>query len=47
LAIAASISGLDFLRRLHQYRDNSLLEMSMRFRVPFVDDVVSMTDGPF
>jgi hypothetical protein len=46
LAIAASISGLDFLRRLHQYRANPLLEISTRFLALFADEVVSMTDGP-
>jgi len=38
-----SISGFDFLRRLHQYRASSLLEISTQFRAPFTDEVVSMT----
>ena len=46
LAIAASISGRDFLRRLHQYRANSLLEISTRFRALFADEVVTMIEGP-
>jgi hypothetical protein len=46
-AIAASISGFDFLKRLHQYRASSLLEISTRFRALFVDEVVSMIEGPF
>src|SRR5262245_949364 len=47
LAIAASISGFDFLRCLHQYRASSLLEISTRFLALFRDEVVSMTGGPF
>jgi len=46
LAIAASISGFDFLRRLHQYRAIPLLETSTQFRAPFTDEVVSMTGDP-
>jgi hypothetical protein len=46
LAIAASISAFDFLRRLHQYRASSLLEISTRFRGLFVDEYVSMTKNP-
>jgi hypothetical protein len=46
LAIAASISGFDFLKRLHQYRANSLLEISTRFRALLADEVVSMTGCP-
>src|SRR5215831_14030563 len=43
LAIAASISGFDFFRRLHQCRANSLLEISTRFLALFVGEVVTMT----
>ena len=43
LAIAASISGFDFLKCLHQYRASSSLEMSTQFRGLFTDEVVSMT----
>src|SRR4029434_10894751 len=46
LAIAASISAFDFLRRLHQWRASSLLETSTRFRGLFVDEDVSMTKNP-
>jgi hypothetical protein len=35
------------LRRLHQYRASSLLDISTRFRALFADEVVSMTGGPF
>jgi uncharacterized protein YjbJ (UPF0337 family) len=47
LAIAASISVFDFLRRLRQYRTISLLEISTRFRALFAGEVVGMTGGPF
>jgi hypothetical protein len=43
LAMAASISGFVFLKRLHQYRSSSLLETSMQFRAPFTEEFVSMT----
>ena len=39
LATAASISSFDFLKRLHQKRAISLLEISTRFRAPFVEAV--------
>jgi hypothetical protein len=35
------------LRRLHQYRASSLLDISTRFRALFADEVVSMTGGLF
>ena len=46
LAIAASISGFDFLKCLHQYRASSLLEMSTQFRALFMDEVVSILGDP-
>jgi hypothetical protein len=46
LAIAASISAFDFLRRLHHCRASSLREISTRFRALFVDEDVSMTKNP-
>src|SRR4029078_6488700 len=46
LAIAASISALDFLRPLHQLRARSLLDKSTRFRSFLATEVVSMSDDP-
>jgi hypothetical protein len=47
LAIAASISAFDFLKCLHQWRANSLVETSTRFRALFREEDVTMTQSSY